>query len=158
MAEVNMAKAQEVFGTLCSMLDSKGWKYDKQEENLLIKSGVKGDDLPIEFFIRVNPKNEIVSFISALPFSVPSEKAIDVALAVCQTNYALADGSFDYDVVGGKIIFRLTSSYRESLLSEDLFEYMLIVSAGTIDEYNDKYFMITKNMLTIEKFLESFND
>ena len=53
------------------------------------------------------------------------------------------------------ILFRLTSSYRESILSEDLFEYMIMIAASTVDVYNDKFFMISKGMLSIQQFIES---
>lgn len=152
MAE-DMRKAMEVYNTLCNMLDHKGWKYDKVEEKLMIKSGVKGDDLPIEFIMRVNPRNEVVSFISFLPFDIAEDKRVDLAIAICAANYGMVDGSFDFDITDGSILFRLTSSYKDSVLGEDLFEYMLMVAASTVDEYNDKFFMIAKGMLPLEKFL-----
>lgn len=155
MAEVNMTKARETFATLCSMLDNKGWHYEKKEDELLIKSGAKGDDLPIDFIMTVDPQSEIVTFLSLLPFKADEDKRIDMALAVCVANYGLKDGSFDYKVEDGSIIFRLTSSYRGSTLSENLFEYMLMVSATTVDEYNDKFFMISKGAMSIQQFIES---
>lgn len=42
-----------------------------------------------------------------------------------------------------------------TLLCKELFEYMLMVSAATIDEYNDKFLMIAKGMISFEQFLES---
>lgn len=155
MAEPNMTKAKETFASLCRMLDNRNWHYDKIEEDLMIKSSVKGEDLPIDFIMRVNPRNEIVSFLSWMPFKVEESKRVDVALATCVVNYILADGSFDYDLTDGSILFRMTSSYRGSVLSEDLFEYMLMVAASTVDDYNDKFFMISKGMLTIQQFIES---
>lgn len=155
MTEVNMTKAKETFATLCSMLDNKGWHYEKKEDELLIKSGVKGDDFPIDFIMTVDPQSEIVTFLSLLPFKADEAKRIDMAVAVCVANYGLKDGSFDYKVEDGSIIFRLTSSYRGSTLSEDLFEYMLMVSATTVDEYNDKFFMISKGAMSIQQFIES---
>ena len=155
--EMNMQKAKEVFGTLTKMLDTRDWKYEKHEDKLLIKSGVKGDDLPVEFIVVVNPRNEVVQFISAMPFNMPEDKRVDGAIAVCAANYGLVDGSFDYDLRDGEISFRLTSSYRESTLSEDLFEYMIMVSASTVDQYNDKFFMIAKGMMTVQQFLEQEN-
>lgn len=155
MTEEKTAKAKETFATLCSMLDNKGWHYNKEEEDLLIRSGVKGDDLPIEFIMRVDPTSEIVSFLSLLPFKTDESKRIDMALAVCVANYGLKDGSFDYKVDDGSILFRLTSSYRGSSLSEELFEYMLMVSATTVDKYNDKFFMISKDAMSIQQFIEA---
>lgn len=155
--EVNMKKAKEVFNTLVKMLDTRDWKYEKHEDELLIKSGVRGDDLPVEFVVVVRPKNEVVQFISSMPFRMPEDKRVDGAIAVCAANYGLIDGSFDYDLSDGEIRFRLTSSYRESTLSEDLFEYMILVSASTVDQYNDKFFMIAKGLMTVQQFLEEEN-
>lgn len=149
-----MKEAKKVFDSLVNMLDSRDWKYEKFEDELLIRSGIKGDDLPIEFIMVVKPKNQLVQFLSKLPFSMPDDKRVDGAIAVCAANYGLIDGSFDYDISDGEIIFRLNSSYRESVLGPDLFEYMIMVSASTIDNYNDKFFMLAKGMITVEQFLE----
>jgi hypothetical protein len=156
--EYDMKKAVEVYETLCSMLDNIGWSYDKVEEKLMIKSGVKGDDLPIDFIVMVRPRNEVVQLLSVMPFNMPEDKRVDGALAICAANFGLIDGSFDYDLSDGQIVFRLTSSYRESLLSEELFKYMIMVSAGTIDKYNDRFFMLAKDMITLEKFLDLENN
>ena len=154
MAEYDMRKAVEVYDTLCSMLDNINWKYEKVEEKLMIKSGVKGDDLPIDFLMIVKPNSEVVQFISSLPFNMPEDKRVEGALAICAANYGMVNGSFDYDLSDGQILFRLTTSYRESLLSEALLEYMVMVSASTIDKYNDRFFMLAKGMISLEQFME----
>lgn len=155
MEDVNMARAKEIYDDLCKILDKRDWHYEKIEEDLVVKSGVKGDDLPIDFIMKVNPRNEIVSFISWLPFSIDEAKRIDMALAVCVANYGLVDGSFDYDLSDGTVLFRLTYSYRGSTLNEDLVEYMIMAASSIVDEYNDKFFMISKGMLTVQQFIES---
>ena len=66
----------------------------------------------------------------------------------------MVDGSFDYDFITGSIIFRLTSSYRESLIGKELLAYMLMCACYTIDEYNDKFLMVAKNEMTIEEILD----
>lgn len=152
--EINMELAKRTFDTLVNMFETRNLKYDKNEEELIVRSGIKGDDLPIDFIVVVKPKNEVVQFLSKLPFNMPEDKIIDGAIAASAANYGLVDGSFDYNVMDGSIIFRLTSSYRDSILSEDLFEYMIMVSAATIDEYNDKFFMLAKGMIDIQKFIE----
>ena len=150
----DMKKAKEVFDTLTRMLDGIGWHYDKHEEKLLVKSGVRSEDFPIEFIVVVQPENEVVQFLSRLPFEMSEEKRIDGAIAVCVANNGLRDGSFDYDISDGTIIFRLTSSYRESTLGEKLFEYMIMLSSNIIDQYNDKFFMLSKGMMTLQQFME----
>ena len=150
----DMYKARQVYNTIISTLTNLNWKYAPHDEDLTIHSGAKGDDLPIEFILKVRPQQEVVQFISKLPFDFPEDKRLEGALAICAANYRLVDGCFDYNIANGEILFRLTSSYRQSILGEDLFEYMVMVSASTIDEYNDKFFMVAKDMMSIHQFIE----
>ena len=154
---MEMQQAKQVFESLVDMLDTRNWKYEKFEDDLVVRSGIKGDDLPIEFIIFVKPKNQVVQFISKLPFNIPEDKRVDAAVAVSVANYGLVDGSFDYDISDGEIRYRLTSSYRESLLGADLFEYMIMCAASTVDDYNDRFFMLAKGMIDVEKFIELEN-
>lgn len=156
--KIKMERANEVYNTLTTMLDARDWNYKKDEEKLLIKSGIKGDDLPVEFFIVVKPNNEVVQFISVLPFNMPEDKRVDGAIAVSIANYGLIEGSFDYDIMDGEISFRLTTSYRGgSTISDDLLESMIYIASSTVDQYNDKFFMIAKGMMTIEQLIETDN-
>ncbi len=155
--ELDMQKAVSVYNKLINMLDTNDWNYEKIEDKLMIRSGIKGEDLPIEFIIRIKPEQQIIQYLSVLPVEMPEDKRIDGAIATCVANYGLVDGSFDYDISDGSIIFRLTSSYRESTIGDDLFEYMIYVSSGTIDDYNDKFFMLAKGMMTLQQFIEKEN-
>ncbi len=154
---VDMKKAREVYDTLISMLDNIHFKYEKIEDKLMIKSGIKGDDLPVDFFVVVNPEKQVVQFLSVLPCNMPANKRVDGAIAVCVANYGLCDGSFDYNLSDGGIVFRMTSSYRESVLGEELFEYLIMVAAATVDTYNHKFFALATNMITVQQFIEQEN-
>ncbi len=154
---IDMHKAKSVYRTLISALDRMDWNYEKFENDLVIKSGAQGDDLPINFIVTVKPERQVVQFLSKLSFDIPEDKRIDGAVAVCVANYRLCHGSFDYDVTDGNIIFRMTSSYRDSIIGDELFEYMILVSASTVDKYNDKFFMIAKGAMSLQQFIEQEN-
>ena len=147
-------EAQQVYQTVCRALDAKGWKYERHDDDLTITCGVRGEDLPVDLVIIVNPKAQVVSVISPLPFRVCEEKRVDGALAVAVANYGFVNGTFDYDIRDGEIRFRIVSSFRESTLSEELINYMVVIAAGTVDEYNDKFLMISKDMMSVQKFIE----
>ena len=49
----------------------------------------------------------------------------------------------------------MTNSFLESKISEEVFAYMLYCSCQTIDEYNDKFLMLAKGMISIEQFLST---
>lgn len=154
MAEIDKAKAWQIYSTLIQMLDGKKWKYERYDDELIIKSTVVGDDLPIDFTVAVRPENQVIQFISKLPFNICEEKRVDGAIAVSVANYGLVDGSFDYDIRDGEIRFRLTCSYRDSQIGVELLEYVILCAATTVDRYNDRFFMLTKGMLTLQQFIE----
>lgn len=151
--EHEMNQAEIAFDTLCEMLDNNGWTYTKDSENLAVYSGATGDDLPIDIRIVIDPDKQLISLFSELTFIVPEDDRIALAAAICAANYTMVDGCFDYNVFTGKIIFRMTSSIRNSIISKDLFEYMLYVSCATVDNYNDKLFMLTKHAISLEDFI-----
>lgn len=151
--EVNLKKAKEVYDSLCEELTGMGLRYKKVEEDLALTLAGTGDDIPMEFVIKVDADRQLVRLMSMLPFTVPEEKYGDIAAAVCQTNYRLADGSFDLHLNRGKIMFKMTSSFRNSLISGELLKYMIQCAIFTVDKYNDQYLMITKGALTLDKFL-----
>ncbi|MBQ8515797.1 MAG: YbjN domain-containing protein [Ruminococcus sp.] len=152
--ERKMKFAQSTYATVCKMFDAQGWHYDRHDDDLVIHATMRGDDLPIEFLVIVDADRQLVSFISPMPFEVNEDKRMDMAIAVTVANYGLADGSFDYNLADGSIRFRMTSSFRESILGAELFEYMVFVACKTVDVYNDKFLMLAKGMMDIEKFIE----
>ena len=151
----NGMTAKEAFYAVCNMLDSANLKYDTDESELKVICGIQGDDFPVRMQILIDEDHTLVALYSQMPFDVPEDKRIEFALAISKVNNSLADGSFDYDMRDGSILFRLTLSYLDSVIGNDAFFYQLLVSFKTIDEYNDKFFMLSKGAISIEDFLAS---
>lgn len=156
--EKNIKQARAAYATLLEMLDERGWHYDRNDDNFTISCSAKGDDLPIDIRIQVDPDRLLVVLLSQLPYTVPEDKRVDLSLAVSTVNYAIVDGSFDYSVKDGVLLFRMTSSYRESLVGKELFEYMLYVSCHTVDDYNDKFLMLIKDKMTLQDLIKSIDE
>ena len=154
MTEEKLQRAQKTFETLCQNLDEHEWHYEKDEEKLEIECGARGDDLPMDIRIIVDADRQLIILLSIMPFVTPETKRLDTAIATSIVNNKLVDGRFDYDVTSGHMIFRMTSSFIDSEIDGEVFTYMLMVSCRTIDEYNDKFFMLGKGILPINKFIE----
>ncbi len=151
-------RAKAVFKEFCAALDEIDWKYEKDESNLMISSGAQGDDLPMKFRIRILVEKEVISFSSWMPFVIPEDKRVDLALAICAANYGLCQGSFDMDLSDGSILFRLTDCYTDCEgLSRELYREMVGIATHTIDDYNDKFFAISKGMMTVQEFIKREN-
>lgn len=156
--EKELRQAKIVFDTLCEMMDNNNWKYDAVEEDLMIRTGAGGDDLPIHIRIHVEPERQLVTFLSEQDFQIGEGHTIDMALAVTAINYKLVDGSFDYNPLSDALFFRVTTSYRESLLGHDLFEYMLFIVCKTVDDYNDKLAKIADGSMSLMDLIKALHE
>lgn len=158
MEDTKTLQATKAFETFCKMLDGREWRYDSDPEELTIHTKVRGDDFPINLRIQVDAKRMLVRLQSPLVFEVATERIPDMALAVCAVNDNLADGTFDLDVEDGDICYRMSLSFRESLISEEALDYFLGFSIHVVDSYSIKFFMVAKEMLTPWQLLEEMKN
>lgn len=141
---------------LLSMLENRRLKYVVEEETdarTHIRIHFKGEDLPMTLHIILRTDKQIVSVLSAIPFRIVEEHLQTAAVAVAAANHGLIDGSFDLNLSNGNIVFRLTSCFLGSVLSEQLFSYLMFVSAETIDRYNDRFLALNNGEMTLDQFL-----
>ncbi len=156
MAEENkVTLAKQVYNTLCDAIEKRDWSFGKDEENLMVHFGVTGEDIPMQFIVIVDVDRQLIRVMSPLPFKMSEAKRMEGAIAACVASYGMADGSFDYDLSDGTIVFRMTASFRESLIGEGLFQYLISCSCAMVDEYNDKFLAIDKGLLSISDFIAS---
>ena len=154
MADEKQIKAEEMYGVACTALDEMGWTYDRDDEKLVISTGAKGDDFPISLIIRILADAETISVISPLNFNISEKTRIEAAIAVSVANDGMIRGGFDYDFTDGEIRFRVTAPYNNSEISTDVIKLLLLIAANTMDNYNDKFFMLSKGALSIQDFIK----
>ena len=104
--------------------------------------------------IILRADKQICSVFSLMPFKICEEMRNDAAIAVTAANHGLIDGSFDMDMDTGEIRFRLTSCYIGTVLTEELFVYLMFVSARTVDHYNDRFEALNNGTMSLEQFLD----
>ena len=148
------AKALAVYQALCANLDGHSWNYKKDEEKLVIRVGAVGDDIPMDAVIRVDEGREVVQVLSLQPFEIPEDKRLDMAVAVSVVNNQLVDGCFDLDIRKGRLVFRMACCYIDSELGNDLLTYLIMCAFQTIDEYNDKFLLLAKGIMSLEDFIK----
>ena len=148
-----MKRAQDTFATLCSFLESDGWPFNKDEENLMIETSARGNDLAMPIKVKVRADRQLVLLLSTLPFDIPADKRLEVAAAASIVNYRLVNGTFEFNIQTGKLYFRMTNSFIDSTLSAEIFKYMLYCSCGTVDDYNDKFEALVKGEIGLDAFM-----
>lgn len=146
--------AQAEYKLLCDLLDSYNWHYDKDDEKLVLYVNVRGEDLPIPIRVIIDADRQLAVLHSQMPFDVPEDMRKNMAVAVSLANHDLVDGVFDYDVESGNIVFRITSSFMESLIGGEVFDYMVQAACSLVDEYNDKFAAVVAQKMTIEEIVD----
>lgn len=149
--EMKRRKAEEMYGVLCKALDERQWRYEREDDKLSVRFNVSGDDLSMRFLMMVDEQRDIIRLFSWIPFQM-KERRMEGALATCYVNYRLVDGCFDFDMKDGGIVFRMTASYRGSLVGTGLIAYMIDCACDTIDDYNDQFLMLEKGRLEPSDF------
>ena len=145
--------AEQVYKTLCEAIERREWNYEKDEEKLLVHFGVNGEDIPMNFILVVDAERQLIRLLSPMPFKMSEAKRIEGAIATCAASYGMIDGSFDYNLSDGTIVFRMTASFRESLIGEGLFQYMISCSCAMVDKFNDQFLAIDKGVMSINDFI-----
>lgn len=151
--EKKMKLAKKVYQTLCEAIERREWNFGKDEEKLLVHFGVSGDDIPMQFILIVDAERQLIRLMSPMPFKMSESKRMEGAIATCAASFGMADGSFDYDLSDGTIVFRMTASFRESLIGEGLFQYMISCSCAMVDKYNDQFLSLDKGIMSITDFI-----
>ncbi len=146
--EKEMKQAEVAYKNLCKMLDNRGWSYSKHNDDHAITCSATGDDLPIDITIDIHEENSLIIFKS-LVARMPEEKLAEGALAVNVLNSSIINGVFEIDFGNGNIYFRLVTSFRDSLISQEVYDYVLACSCVTVDKFNDKLPKLANGEMTL---------
>ena len=151
--EYKLACAKTVFRQFCDALDARGWNYRANEEELTIRYAVNGEDLEMTFLAWMAVDRELIRLISTMPFKFAEDKRIDGAIVTCAATDGLRQGCFDYDLSDGKINFRIVQTYKDCVLEQSLFDYLIDYPVFIVDKYNDQFFGVNKGMISITDFV-----
>lgn len=154
VSEEQLEAARKAYEKVCEAIDSVGLKYDSDDENFRVHLELAGEDMPIEINFFVHPEREIVRMISPMPYTVPKERRLDMAVALTFVNARLINGCYDFDMKTGNLRFRLVESYAGSELGFEAIKYLLVITNMTEDDYNDKLIMLNKDIISLKKFVQ----
>ncbi len=155
ISEEKKQEGKAVFDSLVSYLHEINLNFatEEQEERFLIRFNMSGKDLPMRFFLYVNARHSIITMHSPLPIVFEEDKRADAYKAICGINYRLTDGDFQIDPTDGTVLFNMSNSYAGSLISNEVFRYMMGMSINIVEEFNDKLFMLSKGMMDVDSIL-----
>ena len=148
-----MSTAKETLDTVVKHLDSNGFKYDLDNEEMMIHLIWMGEDLPQPTLIHVDEERDVVHIVSPIPGTFSEDSMVDAAIAIAASNNGMVNGNFQLSLEDGTITFHITQYFKGSEFTEDDIHYMLSMAFTVTDLYNEKIFMLGKKMITLEEFL-----
>ena len=146
------SEAKILYQTLCQTLDNMQWHYGKEEEALIVHTSAVGANLSIKLVVRIDTDRQVMFLKSPMTFVVPESARNDVGKAVVLANYTMLNGSFEFNFADGYLGFKMVVPYMESLISEAVCKYMIVLSCSMTDKFNDKFKSIAEGNMTLDEF------
>jgi hypothetical protein len=145
-------KTMAAFRAVQEHLRRNNFSFKAEEEKLRIHFTVNGDPTPITVVFHFRDEQELMQIFCYLR-RIPEGKRMETTIAVAHLNSRFVNGLFDYDISDGEIRFRVSQKYNTDL-TDDLIRYLLSIAFNAANKYNDLLFMLGKDMITMEQFIE----
>lgn len=157
MEEMNRKIAQNVYDMIISTLKSKDYSF-LQSDGMKVAFRIEADDTPIVFSVVIDAERRLIRMIAGYSITFPQERRLDGAIATCSTNRNLVAGGFDYDYETGAVVFRISASFAGSIISPDVFLYMVHRAYSACVLYDKKLEQLAKGELPLASYLYLFED
>jgi len=157
MEEMNRKIAQNVYDMIITTLKSKDYSF-LQSDGMKVAFQIEADDTPIVFSVVIDAERRLIRMIAGYSITFPQERRLDGAIATCSTNRNLVAGGFDYDYETGAVVFRISTSFAGSIISPDVFLYMVHRAYSACVLYDKKLERLAKGELPLASYLYLFED
>ena len=145
-------EAKALYKTLCQTLDNMKWTYNKEEDKYIIRTSAVGDDLSMKLMIKIDAERQVMYLKSPMPFTIHENVRDLMGKAILIANYSMLNGSFEFDFSDGYLAFKMVIPYMESIISEAVCKYMIVLSCSMTDKFNDKFQAIAEGRMTLSEF------
>lgn len=139
-------------------LDGRKWNYSVSSDELEFSFGVNTDALPFYYRIAVDAAKEVVYLSAKQNVFVPESKRIVMAMGICAINDHLVDGSFDFNVGDGSMLFRLVASYHDAEIGDAMVNYLINVAHSTFEDVNKSIINYVEDTIDQTEFLKQMMD
>lgn len=148
------SEAKAIYGTIKQTMESLDWSYDSNDEQLFVATDVTGESLSIRLGLTVAADRQIIYLRSPLPFVVKEERRDVMAKAVCFANCVMLNGCFEFDQESGLIAFKVITPFMDSLISQAVCKYMILLSCRMVDDFSSKFLALATGDIDYEQFCE----
>lgn len=154
MSDSKKNYANKLIELIKDVFKENDWKYKFDESDNTISYSFGGDDLDMDYIFSVNADMEYIMLYSILPVKIDMKNIAEWAVAVNHANNRIGRGTFEISPYRETISFRMSQNYTDSIISKQVISDMVNIANTLVDQYNDKFFMLAKKMISIKDFLE----
>ncbi len=112
-----------------------GWKFEKDEDSDIIKTGVNAKNAAFRLIIYSIEDKDLLTVYVAQDNNIPASKRMLVAEFIARANYGLNLGNFDLDMDDGELGYKVSADLEGGQLSTDMVGNMVGAGVSTMDQY-----------------------
>ena len=142
--------------TIKQFLEDDDWKYDFDEENGVIYTGLKLDCKFQRVDIMFRVHNDTFTSIFTLPLKTDEEARLKVAEFLTRANFGMIRGGFEMDFSDGEIRFR-SAHYcgsNNDLVDPDCVHEVIGLSYTIIERYGNELMAVMMGFMEPEEAAE----
>jgi hypothetical protein len=124
-----------VLSTVVQFLSEEDWNYNVFEGEDMLTLGFQGQSGSWRCLASVDEEREWLTFYSALPANVPSEKRPAIAEFVTRANFGLVLGNFELDFEDGEVRFKTSIDVEGGDLTTKMVENLIYSNVLAMDRY-----------------------
>lgn len=119
---------------VAAYLGSRPWGVQQVADSTFAIE-VHGEHGQWKSYLTVREDEQQVLVHAVLPFRVPFDRRVEVALYLTRANYGLVIGNFEFDLDDGEVRFKTAIDVEGAVLTEALVDHLVIAGAVTTDRY-----------------------
>lgn len=126
-------------GTLIDIVESYlidiGWKFEKDDEHQVIKTGVSASNASFRLIIYSMEEKDLLTVYVSQDNNIPENRRPAVAEFIARANFGLNLGNFDFDMDDGELGYKVAVDVEGGTLSADMVGNMVGAAVATMDKY-----------------------
>lgn len=150
-------EAAESIETFARMLTKREWHYKRNDGAYSLHVGVAVDALPMDIIITADPDHGILRIFSKISVTLSKDKIMEAAIIVNELNEGRLMGNFDLNITSGSIFFKVYSCIADCTISEGACGLLLDYAVRMVDDYNRKFLLLNKGVLSMEDILSAMD-
>lgn len=131
--EADESPNRVIFDVVAGWFREDDWKFESDEERLLVRTGINGENGKFRMYAHVHNENLVVHSIS--PTEVPESKRDLICEYLTRANYGMVIGNFEMDWSDGEVRYKTSFKLKDGLVAPWMVNHLVYVNCAMMDKY-----------------------